>query len=142
MDLDFTLVLQLGIFLVVLVALKQLLFQPFLKVLEARDQKLAGAKRDIERMGKEAQADLEVYQTRMREARDLAFKEREALVAAGRDEERRLLAEVRNDIAKALNDARKEVAAAELAAKESLTQETEALARRLVQKVLGREVAS
>lgn len=142
MDIDFTLVLQLGIFMVVLVALNGLLFQPFLKVLDARDQKLEGAKRDIERMGKDAHADLEVYQTRMREARDLAFKEREALVAAGREEERRLLAEVRNDISKALNDARKEVSAAELAAKQALSTETEMLARRLVEKVLGREVAS
>lgn len=142
MDLDFTLVLQLAIFMGVLLALNGLLFQPFLKVLEARDQKLAGAKRDIERLTKDAHKDLEVYQTRMREARDLAHKEREALVTAGREEERRLLAKVREDIAKALNDARKEVGAAELAAKQALTTETQALARRLVDKVLGREVAS
>ncbi len=142
MDLDITLFLQLGLFLLTLVVLNSLLFKPFLRVLDARYEKLHGAQHEVERLSKNAATDLEVYNARLREARELAQKEREALVAAGREEERRLLAEVRNDIAKQLNAAREQVSRAELEAKQALTADTDALARRMVEKVLGREVRS
>lgn len=140
MDVDFTLLLQLGLFLSVLAVLNRLLLKPLLAVFEARYQKLQGAKDDIGRLQAEAAADLEVYQGRMRAARDLAQKERDTLVALGREEERRLLAEMRAAIARSLNEAREHVSAAELEAHRSLDRETGEIARRLVEKVLGREV--
>ncbi len=140
MDLDFTLLLQLALFLVVLAVLNRILIQPLLKVFEARYQKMHGLREDVEKLKQEAAADLEVYQGRMRAARDAAQQERDQLVATGREEERRLLAEMRAEIAKTLNEARDQVAVAELEAKKSLDPETEELARRLVGKVLGREV--
>ncbi len=140
MDLDFTLLLQLALFLVVLAVLNRILIRPLLKVFEARYQKMHGLREDVEKLKQEAAADLEVYQGRMRAARDAAQQERDQLVATGREEERRLLAEMRAEIAKTLNEARDQVSVAELEAKKSLDHETEELARRLVGKVLGREV--
>ncbi len=142
MDIDFTLLFQLGLFLIVLVVLNRVLFQPLLKVFEARHQKMHGLRDEVERLKHEAAADLDVYQGRMRAARDAGQRERDSLVSTGRDEERRLLAEMRAEIARALNDARDQVSAAELAAKKNLDAETSELAKRLVQKVLGREVRS
>jgi F-type H+-transporting ATPase subunit b len=140
MDIDFTLLLQLGLFLIVLTLLNHILFQPLLRVFEARYQKMYGLRSEVEQLKHEAALDLEVYQSRMRAARDAAQRERDQLVATGREEERRLLAEMRAEIAKALNEAREQVAAAELEAKRSLDSQTTDLARRLVQKVLGHEV--
>ena len=140
MDLDFTLLLQLALFLIVLAVLNRILIQPLLKVFEARYQKMHGLREDVEKLKQEAAADLEVYQGRMRAARDAAQQERDQLVATGREEERRLLADMRAEIAKTLNEARDQVSVAELEAKKSLDHETEELARRLVGKVLGREV--
>lgn len=140
MDIDFTLLLQLGLFLIVLTALNRVLFQPLLRVFEARQQRLQGLRDEVEKLKAEAAADLAVYQTRMRAARDAAQRERDQLVATGREEERRLLTEMRAELAKSLNEARDQVSAAELEAKRSLDAETGELARRLVEKVLGREV--
>jgi F-type H+-transporting ATPase subunit b len=140
MDIDLTLLFQLGLFLLALVVLNRLLFKPLLEVIEQRREKMVGLKEQIERLRHDAAADLAVYQSRLREARDLAQREREALVSAGREEERRLLADVRAEIAKALNEARVEIERAELEAHASLSRDTEEMARHLVSKVLGREV--
>ncbi len=140
MDLDSTLLFQLGLFLLVLVILNRLLFKPLLRVFEGRAYRMHGLRGEVERLEKAAEADAGVYQSRLREARDLAQREREALVSTGREQERQLLNEVRADISKALNEARDDISRAELEAKQSLSADTEQLARRLVEKVLGREV--
>ena len=140
MDIDFTLLLQLGLFLIVLTVLNPILFQPLVRVFEARRQRMYEAKAEIDKLRHEAAADLEVYQGRMRDARDAAQSERDQLVAVGREEERRLLAAMRGEIAAALNEARDQIATAELDGKRKLGVETTELARRLVAKVLGREV--
>lgn len=140
MDLDVTLIVQLLIFLTLLVTLQGILFKPFLGVLEARHAKMEGAQDEIGRLQRLGAEDLEKYQTRIREARDLALRERDALRNQGREEERRLLNEVRAEITRTLNEAREKVSTAERDARQQLSAETEALARRMVEKVLGREV--
>lgn len=142
MDLDFTLLLQLGLFLIVLVSLNRILFQPLLRVFEARHQRMHAVKDEIDKLKREAVADLDVYQGRMRAARDAAQSEREKLVAAGREEERRLLVEMRSEIAKTLNEAREQILAIELDGKRQLDADTAELASRLASRVLGREVGS
>jgi F-type H+-transporting ATPase subunit b len=142
MDIDVTLLLQLGLFLLMLTALNGLLFKPFLGVLDARYEKLHGLRDEADKLERDAQKDIEVYEARLREARDTALRERELLVTAGREEERRLLALVRADIAKQMNDARKELGLQETAIKKSLSADTEQLAKKLIEKVLGREVGT
>jgi len=140
MDLDLTLVIQLGLFLLVLVGLNRLLFAPLLTIIEGRAQRMTGLRHVIEQLRHGTNADREVYDGRLREARDAGQREREGLVGTGREEERRLLAAVRAEIARALNEAREQIGRAELEAKKSLGSDTEQLARSLVEKVLGREV--
>ncbi len=142
MDLDVTLLFQLGLFLVCLVVLNGLIFKPFLRVIEEREERIEGAREDVERLTKLGDADMEQYQARMREARRKAQQEREALKSDGRDEERRLLAETRAQIAEGLGEKRNQISAAELEARRSLSADTEALTRQLVSKVLGREVSA
>ena len=142
MDLDITFVLQFGIVSVLLVVLNGLLLKPFLRVIEERDQKIAGAKEESERLSKLGDQDMETYQKRMREARGRAQAETNALRDAGREEERRILGEVRAEIADSLNKARSEVAEAEAGARQKLSQDVKPLAGDIVKKVLGREVAA
>jgi F-type H+-transporting ATPase subunit b len=142
MDIDVTLLLQLGLFLVILTVLNGVLFKPFLGVLDARHQKLHGLRDEADKLERDAVKDIEVYEARLREARDLALREREALVLAGREEERRMLGDVRADIARQMNDVRKELSVQEASIKKVLSSETDQLAKRLVEKVLGREVGS
>ena len=142
MDIDVTILIELGLFLFCLVSLNGMILKPFLKVIEDREAKIEGAQEEVElltRLGGEA---MEKYQARMREAQLKAQRQQESLKSEGREEERRLLAEVRADIADKLNKARQEVVQAEQNARQELSGDTDQLARQLVSKIIGREVAA
>ncbi len=141
MDLDVTLLTQFALLTFLLVSLNGILFKPLLGVLDARQHKVVGLKEEIERLTTASDADIEAYQTRLREARDIAGRERDALRSAGRDDERKILGDTRSDINKAIAEARERTAKAEGEARVQLTPQVDQLAKQMVQKILGREVA-
>jgi F0F1-type ATP synthase membrane subunit b/b' len=140
MDIDVTILFQLGLFLLALVVLTNLLLKPVMRVIEARYQKIEGAELEAARLSALAATNRDAYLARIRDARTRARREREALKATGNDEKRQLLADVRAEIATAMNDTRDQIGVAELEAYRHLSTETEALARRLVSRVLGRDL--
>ncbi len=142
MDIDLTYLFQLGLFLICLVTINGLLLRPFLRVIMERDEKIEGAQEDSERLQKLGDADMEKYQARMRDAKVKAQAEREKHRNEGREAERKLLAEVRAEIAHKIDEARTEIGAAEIEAQKDLSVDTEKMARQLVEKVLGRKVAA
>src|SRR5690606_21586532 len=101
--------IQAGIFLVLLVTLNGLLFQPFLRLHEERHRKMGGAAEEVARLERESAEDREAYLAKIHAARAKAQAEREALVNEARDQERKQLADVRNEIAKSLNASRQEL---------------------------------
>ena len=137
MDIDFTILLQLGLFLVLLAILNFVLFRPFLTLIEKRRERIEGLRERGENLVAQSGADGEAYQMRMREARAAATRERENLRNQGRDENRRLLGEARAEIAASLNQVRQAVSEAEQMSRKNLSADTSALARQLVRKVLG-----
>ncbi|MBN1959935.1 MAG: hypothetical protein JW841_03235 [Deltaproteobacteria bacterium] len=142
MDLDFTFLIQLGLFLIVLIVLNPILFKPLLRVFALRHERMYAIKDEIEKLKNEAAADLEVYQARMRAARDAAMSESDKLISAAREEERRLLSEIRQEIAHSLNQAREQISALEQENQQKLQKETNKLASILSTKLLQREVKS
>ena len=140
MDLDATLIAQFVLLAFLLVSLNSILFKPLLGVLDARQGKVIGLKGEIERLTTASDADIDAYQTRLREARDIAARERDALRSQGRDEERKILTETRADIHRQLGDAREKTGAAEREARGQLMPQVDSLAKQMVQKILGREV--
>lgn len=141
MDLDVTLIAQFVLLAFLLVCLNGILFKPLLGVLDARQHKVTGLKGEIERLTRASEADVDAYQTRLREARDIAQRELYALRDQGRDDERKLLGETRADVNKQIADARERTGVAEKDARQKLEPQVETLAKLMVQKVLGREVA-
>jgi len=141
MDLDVTLLVQLSLLAFLMVSLNGILFKPLLGVLDARQHKVVGLKEEIEKLTAASDADIEAYQTRLREARDIAHRERDALRGQGRDDERKILSETRADITRNIVEARERTAKAEKEARTQLTPQIEQLGKQIVQKILGREVA-
>ena len=143
MDIDqFTFGFQFLLFLTLLVSLNGILLKPFLKVLEEREAKITGAQAQVEylsKIGDEAMAD---YQARMRQARQKAQQERDQLKEEGKQEERRILAEVRSELAAALNTTRERIVKSETEAQGALETETETLARQIVAKITGKEASA
>ena len=141
MDLDVTLFVQFAILAILVALLNRLLFAPLLRVIDSRHQKTHGARDEAARLEQLSAADRSAYDAQMAAARRAAQAERETLRGSGRDEARRIIAAMRTKISQATHAAREEVAANEWAVGLQLEAEVGGLARQLVAKLLGREVA-
>jgi F-type H+-transporting ATPase subunit b len=142
MDLDLTLIFQLTIFVSVLAILNRLLLSPFLKIIEARHDKIFGLRELAERLEKQSFEEKSAYQNRLLEARIAAQKTRETWIKKGRDEERRLISTARGEVTEVLAKVRTQLSQEAAQARRELEPQTAAISKMLVEKVLGRALTS
>lgn len=140
-SLDQSIIYQVLIFVVLWLILSRLLFRPYLKLLEDREHKTAGAlheSSDLEREGERLKLQYEekiaLAQSAGNAAKEAiiqrARQQRERIVTESRDEATRTLEAVRQEVQKQLEQERQLAAAA-----------SASLARDLASKILGRSVA-
>jgi len=139
MDLDLTFLLQFGLVVVLLLILNPLLLRPMLQILELRHEKIHGMRQEIDRLSRQAAEDKERYETQMAAALKTAQKVREEYRVTGRNEERRILNETREDIAGLIGQARDEIRQAEQEAQKNLEREVDAFAKELMDKIVHRK---
>ena len=141
-DADLSLFVQLGLFVVLLVILKPTLFDPMMKLFEAREQRIEGTrnlatKTDIKSAKSKAKADAIVSK-----GREAGATEREALRAEGLKREAELMNGVRAETAQTLERGRAATGSEADAARKQLRLDAHSLGRDMAARVLGREVAS
>ena len=141
-DADLSLFVQLGLFVVLLVILKPTLFDPMMKLFEAREQRIEGTrnlatKTDIKSAKSKAKADAIVAK-----GREAGATEREALRAEGLKREAELMNGVRAETAQTLERGRAATGSEADAARKQLRLDAHSLGRDMAARVLGREVAS
>ncbi len=139
-DFDLTVLVQVGLFLVLMVVLKPLLFDPMLKLFEEREKRIDGAKLSARKMDDASATALGKYEEAMQKARAAASAEREKVVAEGVKTENEILGKIRASTAKTLEDGRAKTEAEVAAARTALRASAGELARDLAGRVLGREV--
>lgn len=141
-DADLSLFVQLGFFVVLLFILKPTLFDPMMKLFEAREERIEGTrnqatKTDIKSAKAKAKADAIVAK-----GRDAGTAEREALRAEGLKREAELMNGVRAETAQTLERGRAATGSEADAARKQLRLDAHSLGRDMAARVLGREVAS
>jgi F-type H+-transporting ATPase subunit b len=140
-DVDLTVFVQVGLFVVLLLVLKPLLFDPMLKLFEEREKRIEGARAEGRRMDNESAEAKTKYDAAMTEARAIANATRDKLRAEGAKSENEILAKVRDEVAKSLEEGRATLTAEVATAKTELGQSSQELGRTLAARLLGREVA-
>jgi F-type H+-transporting ATPase subunit b len=139
-DIDGTVFVQVALFIVLLLILKPVLFDPMLKLFEEREKRILGAKVQARKLDEGAVGALTKYETEMQHARAAGNSERDKLRAEGVKTENELLAKVRASTAETLETGRKRLAEEVVSARATLTADAGALARDLASRVLGRQV--
>ncbi len=140
-DLDSTVFLQLGVFVLTALILSRVLFKPYLAVRNARVAGIEGARDEARRMDEEAQAKMAEYDQAFNAARAKANLERAKLQAEAVTREREMVDATRKKTAQALDAARARIAQDAEAARAELQPRTREIAREIATKILGREVA-
>jgi F-type H+-transporting ATPase subunit b len=138
--LDWTLLLQFANFMILLVVLNALLYKPLRAALAARKATIDGDLAQARATEEQIQAQVAEYEAKLQEARQRGSQERTALRQAAVAEEGRLLGAANEAASRRLQELKGQVADEAAAARQALRGETEALARQIAGKVLGRSV--
>jgi F-type H+-transporting ATPase subunit b len=141
-DLDASLVVQIGIFILLLVILKPLLFDPMLKLFEEREKKIEGTRREATKEDERSAKALAKYEGILAKAREAGNLERDQLRSEGQKKEAEILALVRSQTTATVESGRKAIAEEAKAARAALDAEANVLGSAIASRVLGREVST
>jgi F0F1-type ATP synthase membrane subunit b/b' len=136
---DFSFVIQIVSLFILWLGLKRLAFDPFVALLEAREARTVGARKEAQRLTAAAQESEAVYEQRVHEARQVAAADIDATRGATEAEERRLLDVARTEAGARLAELRETLAVQRDTARASLAGEARGLADRIVEQVIGRK---
>lgn len=139
-DIDLTVFVQFGLFLILFVVANKLLFQPYLQLRERRRTNIEGARADAERMSAQAEAKLADYEKQLAGARNRANEEGRKVRAEGIAHEKDVTDKARAETQKAIADATAQMRAQADVARSQLMPQADLLAKSIASKLLGREV--
>ena len=141
-DIDRTVFVQLGIFLVAFAVLWRFLWRPYLRVRTERVARVEGYREDAARLETDAQQRLARADAALTEARRVGAGERAVARGEAHAREQTLLAEANAATQRKLADARARLSATVEAERKKLTAESSEVAVAAARKILGREVSA
>ncbi|MGZ5968984.1 MAG: F0F1 ATP synthase subunit B family protein [Polyangiales bacterium] len=139
-DLDLTFVGQLVLFFLLFLLPKPMLFEPMIKLFEEREKRTGGAKDDAKKLYADADAKMAKYEEEVLLVKQKAGAERDRIRAEGQKKEQAILATVRDETNKVVEEGRARIAKEREALKGELGTVSQQLAREIASRVLGREV--
>jgi F-type H+-transporting ATPase subunit b len=140
-DIDLTVFVQFGLFLLLFWIANKLLFQPYLRLRELRKEKIDGARAEADRMNAQAEASLANYEKQLAAARSRANEEGRKVRAEAAAHEREVTDQARASAQKAIDEAAAKMRQETDAARLQLLPQANTLAKQIASKLLGREVA-
>lgn len=138
--LDWTLLLQFINFMILMAVLNALLFKPLRAALQARKDTIEGSKAKVQDIDEQVQAQIARYEAQLQEARQEGGQERSAMRKTAQEEEGRILGDANRKAAERLQAITAQIQEEANSARLVLRNETEALAKEIAGKVLGRLV--
>jgi F-type H+-transporting ATPase subunit b len=127
-------------FVLLIIPLNALIFQPIFRALDAREERINGARQRSSQLEEEADDVLSRYEAAIREARNESETSRQAQLATAREEQVALTNQSRSEAEGELLQARTELAASLEEARTSLRASAEDLASAAAEQVLGRSL--
>ncbi|HSN30865.1 MAG TPA: ATP synthase F0 subunit B [Kofleriaceae bacterium] len=140
-DIDSTVFVQFGLFLLLLWVANKWLFQPYLQLRERRKAGIEGARAEAERMTAQADSKLADYEKQLATARNRANEEGRKVRAEAAANEKSTTDTARAAAQKSIDEATAKMRAEAEAARLQLLPQANALAKQIASKLLGREVA-
>lgn len=142
MDVDGTIFIQLGLFVLAAVILTRFLWRPYLRVRGERVSRVEGYRKDAVRMESDAAARLARAESALAEARRVGSGDRAVARAEAQAREQTLLAEAQAQSQRTLTAARARLDATVSGEKARLEAGARETATRIAGRILGREATS
>ena len=142
LDIDGTVFVMLGIFLVLLLVLWQLLWKPYLRSRDERVTRTDGARERASQLQAQTASRLQSIENGLNEARRAGEAEAAKLRQEAQAKERQITTEAQEAARKMMAEARVALDAAVATEKVALQEQASQLARDIAEKALGRSLAS
>ncbi len=128
-------------FTMLVVPLNALIFQPIFRALDARAERIQGARSRSEHLQREADAILQRYESAVRETRGEAEAARQVEIARAREEQVELTSQAKQEAERQLEGARSDLLQSFESARAGLRASADELARAAAEQVLGRALS-
>ncbi len=139
-DLNFTVIFQLAIVLILMVALSSLVFKPFLRVVEERKDWIEGAEKKARALQQRSEELMERYRDSMSAAQAQGASIREEIRKEGLTQETEILQKAMKEANQFLEGMKGKIQEESQAARASLRLQARNLSRELAEKMLGRSI--
>ena len=137
---DISLGIQIVNFLFLIWVLNLILYRPIRDILIKRNEKINGLEQGIDAFKRDTKEKEEAFADGIKEARAKGLKEKEDLITAASDEEKKIIEGINEEAQANLAKIREEIAKDTEAVRASLEQEVDEFAKSIGQKILGRAV--
>ncbi len=139
-SLDYTLFIQIGLFLLLWFLLSRFVFHPFLRMFEAREQKTEGIKSEAQSLADEAERLKAAYEQAIRKANEEGNAIKDSIRQEALQTRENLLAQAREETARFLQAARDEIEQDMQEGRQAAMIEAEGIATQMAEKILARKI--
>lgn len=140
LELNYSFVLQVGLFLALWAMLKKFWFDPALRVIKERASRSEGEVEKARALEGEVARLRQEHETAVQRARAEAQREVADIIRLAESEQKHLISQANDDAQRTLSDVRERVAEDIAAARRTLHDEVGPIAREVARQVLGRAV--
>ncbi len=137
---DYSFILQIVNFLFLIWILNMVLYKPIRNIIGKRKEKVDGLEQSIETFAKGAKEKDEAFLSGVKEARLKGMNEKDLLLAAGADEEKRIIQKINQKARDEIGALRDKIAKDAENIRQSLENEVDSFADTIARKILGRTV--
>jgi len=139
-DLDFTVIFQLAIVLILMVALSKLVFKPFLSVVQERKDWVEGAEKKARELQQRSEELMERYRDSMSAAQAQGASIREEVRKEGLSKETEILQKAMEEANQFLEEMKGKIQEESQNARAGLRLQAKTLSREMAEKMLGRSI--
>jgi F-type H+-transporting ATPase subunit b len=139
-SLDYSVIYQIVLFLVLLIVLSKVLFRPYLILLEERERKTTGAQDDLGELEHEGARLRAQYEDKITQAQAAGYAAKEAILQEARQQREGVLTQARQEAVSILEGVRRELASQMQNERQLAAAEVRAIAQEMASKILGRNV--
>lgn len=135
-----TALVQMAIFLVMMVVMNRLLFQPILKVIDERKERIEGDGEKAKELNAHVERKIQEYENQLREAKLSLKGEKDKLREEAQQEADQILRKTHEEAGDMIGELIEKIAGEYKEAQARLKQDAEAISRDISARVLGRAV--
>jgi len=139
-DIDYSIFIQIGLFLLIWLFLARFVFTPYQRLLEEREQRTEGMKAEAERLLAEAEQLQMQFEERITKAKGEGNSIKEGIRQEALQAREELLTHAHEDAARFLQTVRQQIQEEMQKGRQLAVQEAEVIGLEMAEKILGRKV--